>query len=126
MISLICYAGMFGKLETVVQVKNQAYNVLSANHGKQHYDMIAYTLIFVMLLYVLAVIIGKQQTTVDLSENPAYDLATPMGQPKSKTRRPDSIASSAGKRQLEHTYESLSAHYAYPFHKAQLKRGVAS
>ena len=33
------YAGMVGKLQTVVQVKNQAYNVLSANHSKQ----VAYT-----------------------------------------------------------------------------------
>lgn len=75
------------------------------------------TLIFVMLLNVLAVIIGKQRTTVDLHENPAYDLTTPMGQPKSKTQRPDSIASSAGKRQLEHTYESLSPYYSHPYHR---------
>ena len=67
-----------------------------------------------------AVITGRQQTTVDLSENPAYDPTTPgMGQPKSKThdQRPTSIASSAGLRQLEHTYESLSPHYAHPYHE---------
>lgn len=81
--------------------------------------MIIYSFIhLVMLLYVLAVIIGQKRTTVDLSENPAYDLTTPMGQPKSgKTRRPDSIASSAGKIQLEHTYESLSPYYSQPYHK---------
>ena len=122
---------MVGKLQTVVQVKNQAYNVLSANHGKQfkwHTHTVCVWCSSIIII-IPVVIIGRQQTTVDLSENPAYDPTTHpgmVGQPKScmKThdQRPTSIASSAGLRQLEHTYESLSPHYAHPYHKLSWKQ----
>lgn len=52
-----------------------------------------------------AVVVGNQRTFVNLSDNPAYDSMSPTQSQEDHDQR---VAGSADKKQLEHTYESLS------------------
>lgn len=60
---------------------------------------------------VHAVVVGNQRTFVKFDENPAYNSMCSTKIQKCGVE--EEVASSANRRQLEHTYESLSNFHAH-------------
>ena len=61
-----------------------------------------------------AVVVGNKRTFVSLSDNPAYSSTSPtQSQEDTPPGAAGEVARSVTRRQLEHTYESLSNFYVH-------------
>lgn len=94
---------------------NDMYKFRIANHGKygiHNIIVMQYTLLIVHAQHILhsmsmfTVVVENQRMFVEFDQNPAYNTICSTKIQKGGTE--EEAASSANRRQLEHTYESLS------------------
>lgn len=84
---------------------NDLYKFRNENHG----NLPSMTLVIThctQCICVSTVVVGNQRTFVKFEKNPSYDSMCTIH--VQKDRGEEEVARSANRRQLEHTYESLS------------------